>query len=125
MSSSAAISAANTAIAIQAEDTARRAECRFILAQFDSKRATVAEMHAYASCVQRLHPDPLGPEVIVLLKVMFAIALVGGVLASTVGAGKYAEWWERLALAFFGFIGAPMVLAAGGGIVYGIWWLFQ
>jgi len=70
-------SAAAVAISASAESAARDAECRVVLAQFDSHEASVEAMREYADCVQRFYPDALGSSEILFFKVMVVLMLVG------------------------------------------------
>jgi hypothetical protein len=100
-------------------------QCAVTMGEFNSKTATVQEQQAYASCVDFVHPQPMSPAVIVALKVVFVIALLGGVLGFLIGDNSYRpDLSDRfLSFAKFFFL-APIIVGFIGAIGYGIYWLF-
>lgn len=53
---------------------------------YEHDRATVSEMHEYATCIDRLHPLPMDAGLLLLVKVVVAVLLAGMVI------GVAREW---------------------------------
>ena len=111
----AAIAAANTAIAIQAQqqaDEAHDAACAVLLGTFQSKGSTLDQRQTYAECVAR--ETPQSPADLHTEKVIVCSVLVVVIAGAIIGA-LVAEY-DR---AFWAFNGAVIGLL-GCGVVAGI-----
>ena len=102
---------------------AKVAQCKTLVPTFDAQRATVSEMKEYAGCVDTLYPSEISGDVVVVFKVLFAIALVG----LAVGAWRGRDYGFECAAVggVIGFIMAPVAVAFAGGVMLGAVWLFQ
>ena len=105
---------------------ARDAECRVIIAQYDSRTADVHAMQEYANCVERIHPKKLEPAETLALKGLFVMALIGAVLG---GIWASKDRWADIVDIFFGamlgFIMLPMGCVASVALIKGFIWLFS
>lgn len=105
---------------------ARDAECRVIIAQYDSRTADVHAMQEYADCVKRIHPKKLEPAETLALKGLFVMALIGAVLGG-IWASK-DQWASKIEIflgAFIGFMALPAGCIAAVALIKGIIWLFS
>lgn len=120
------IAVSQAAIAQQAAHEAEVSRCKGIISQFDSHGAAVSAMQDYAGCVQTVYPQPTDGSTIIMFKVLFAMALAGGLVGAGIGwkDREYSSWGEILFMSLCGFIGTPIVAASISGLFYGIYWLF-
>jgi hypothetical protein len=92
-----------------------RKACAAMVVSYEHSRATVDEMRDYASCIQKLHPEPLDGSQLITVKVailviLFSIA-AGIILVRRDDEGR-SGWVET------SILGACMGLMAGiGGIM--------
>lgn len=126
MSASIAISTMASVQANQAAIEASRVhdmQCRLVVKSFDNTTATVVQQQEFASCVQRLNPQPLGGIEILLIKIWIAVVFI------SMGVGAYKghrDPWTGWRFGVFtgcivGFL-APLGLAI---IFYAINFLFS
>lgn len=119
----AGVAASQAAVAQAAAHQARVAQCKATIPNFDAQRATVSEMKAYAGCVETLYPTEIGADATVALKVLFVLAMAG------MAAGAWRErrygFGDAVMGGLFGFVAAPLALAAIAGLALGVRWLFS
>jgi hypothetical protein len=97
---------------------AERKACVASVKGYRHDEATVAEMRTYSSCIDRLHPNPIGPEATLLLKVAVAVVLIGMVVGAV--RAVWRDGWSDIgwgafhgfASAFFGQIAIGLVVVA-------------
>lgn len=106
--SSAAIASMNSA-RIEREKTS---QCVLFVEGFDSRNSSVSEQKHYASCIQRLNPEPMSESGVTTSK----ICVVGIILAMVVG--MIYGWKEDgfLGSVFFG-IAFPLFLVFAAGVL--------
>lgn len=116
-----AISAVMVAIASSEANRAHAERCKATMPKFDAKTATVPEMSDYADCVNTLHPNDIGPDATIALKIIFVIALAGMIIGA---------WSERESgasgIVISGLIWAmlaPALVTIAVGMLYGIVWV--
>jgi hypothetical protein len=120
----AASSAASAAAAQSAAHAARVDRCLVSVEKFNPTVATIEQKRDYAFCIDTLYPQPVSDGGILLFKVFFVLALLGG--AYGVYESKQKAWTgfvDHLSFFFGGFLLIPCVVAAVGGILYGCYWL--
>jgi hypothetical protein len=126
MSVSVALSAAAIAGSSAATATANRARtdaCKSLVQTYQPQGATVAEMHQYAGCVERLYPqdDILSPGGVLLMKVLIVFlfaCLVGGVLHGLFWSGRYEDGFDRYVLKPFAWVAAGLIAIVIGALLY-------
>lgn len=115
--SSAAISASNSA-RIEREKTE---QCVFFVDGFNSKKSTVVEQKQYATCVQRLNPEPETESSIMVTKFCVAALLVAMVIGFVYG-WKKDEFIDGILLAllfpFLLALGATILVMVAAGVVF-------
>lgn len=115
--SSAAISASNSA-RIEEEKTEL---CILFVGGFDSKKSSVVEQKHYASCVQRLNPEPVTESETVFGKVCvigLLVALVVGIIKGWRDGGLEGAMLYGMCFPLFLAFGAAILLMIVMGIVF-------
>ena len=115
--SSAAISASNSA-RIEKEKTE---QCILFVEGFDSKKSTVVEQKYYASCVQRLNPDPKTESDLLAGKICviaLLLALIAGIIKGWSDEGLEGAILYGLCFPLFLAFGVAVLLMIGLGIVF-------
>ena len=113
--------------ALQAQEIARRTECKLIISSYP-QHPTLSEQREYAGCVYKLYGngEPLTHGDIFAIKVLIVIVLIGaciGYYKST--QDKYKDGLlDAFMFTFFGAILLPILLALVAGIIYAIFYLF-
>lgn len=83
--------AANTQamIAQQQADHAAKVACEAMMPAYTHQGATVELMHAYADCVNRVHPNPMFYDSVIALKIAVALLFVGMIVGAWRGRDDY------------------------------------
>ena len=113
--STAAISA-STSARMEREKTE---QCVLFVEGFDSRKSTVVEQKQYASCVQRLNPDPKTESETAVGKVCVVallIALVVGMIYGWKEDGWYGSAMFGMCFPLFLAFGVAMLLMVATGI---------
>lgn len=131
MSTSVALGASATAIAISAEQQARRAECLATFPNYNDATASVKSKQHYASCIQTVYPDELSPTVHSILWwgiLMIMLALVAGIFKAALEIRKQ-DWRDWSVLFFYPIVAAGavmviemLILLIGGAIQFLMGW---
>jgi hypothetical protein len=131
MSTSAAMaasaSASATASNAQAQQAMRKA-CEASVIGYEHNTATIAEMHGYAQCVERLHPQEFGPESAIEVKVFVAVLMIAAVVGAVDGCIR--SWHDEpirgaIAGLFAGVSVVILVCALGVAAYFGFKFLFS
>lgn len=117
--SSAAISASNSA-RIEREKTE---QCVFFVDGFNSKKSTVVEQKQYATCVQRLNPEPETETESSIMVTKFCVAaLLVAMVIGFVYGWKKDEFIDGILLAllfpFLLALGATILVMVAAGVVF-------
>lgn len=115
--SSAAMSASNSAKIEQD----RTGHCILFVEGFDSKKSSVVEQKYYASCVQRLNPDPKTESDMFVGKVcviMLLLALVAGIIKGWSDDGAEGAFWYGICFPLFLALGLCILAMVAGGIIF-------
>jgi len=121
--SMAAVSASMAAVATVEAQRAEEQKCVMVMKQFDSKNYTTAEVREYADCVDILYPDPIGPESVILFKVIFVIALISMIVGLVMNRKDIDDLESFLIISFLCFVIPPFLVGAVIGLVYGVYWV--
>jgi hypothetical protein len=126
MSTSAAIaasaSASATAANTQAQQAMRKA-CEASVIGYEHNTATISEMHGYAQCVERLHPQEFGLESVLMVKMIVAalmIAAVAGAVDGCVRNWHHEPIQGAVVGLFAGVFAVILVFLLGAGAYFGI-----
>lgn len=113
MSASVAIATTASIQANQASIAASKAhdmQCRLVVQGFDNKTATVQQQKEFASCVQRLNPEPMAGGEVIFIKVWIAIVFI----SMAVGGYKgYKDEWSSVSVGVGVFLGFCFGFMAG------------
>jgi hypothetical protein len=121
-----AVAAAATVISSSAARREKFEKCKLVMDTYDHKVATVQQMQEYADCVGLVHPKELDGGTIILLKIIFVIAIIGGIVSSI-------KWWDDFDDKDVLFIAGVFILSfcmtavsclALIAIGYGFYWVF-
>ena len=124
VSTSAAI-AGVAAAASAAAHSARVAQCKTVLPNFNAQEATVSEMKEYAECVETLYPTEISADATVALKVLFVVVLARAAFAIWEYRQGNTDVVGQVLAGLLGLMIAPAALALIVVIALGIKWLFS
>ena len=88
---SSAANAQATAANIAAQEAARIA-CLSYVQNYEHNHATVVEMREYANCIDKLHPNPMGADIIFALKLSVILLFVCVISGGFIYLKRNDEW---------------------------------
>lgn len=125
----ATIAMVQSSIALQQAEQAKTEACKGTVATFNAQGATVEQMKSYASCVQRLHPEPVTQEGIWVAKgaiVLVFLGIIAGIIFTYRDSNEYGSNGvvDYFLYALLGGLILPAVAAILIFLGYGAYYLF-
>lgn len=109
-----------------ARESARRTEeCKLYVQGFDSKISTIAEQKYYASCVQRLNPDPATENELLVGKACVLILLIAFLVGMIVGWKSERNIIDSVLCGSMFVVGLAVGVILLGLLVAGVMFLFS
>jgi len=118
-----AASSAGNSAAIAAAERAHDMSCRALIQGFNAQTANTQAQIAYADCVHRLNPEPTSKAAVAVIMIF----LIGGFLIGAIKGGDYGNdsLLDRFMFGLMGLCIGLCALALGGGLLYGLMFLFS